>query len=255
MSHVKSIGLSLIAIFLFGAIASASASAEQCKFESGELFVVCILNAAETELELQSTNTEFEGTQEKEEPHTFTIKFTTPAVVSCSEGKTTATAEPISEGAKLLLMKAKITFTNCEVTSAAAECEVLSTEGKAGEITTEPLDAVPSLAEEEEGTTKVKERLDLTFSPESGTTFATFSLDSKEGKTCVDATSKGKVTGTQLCFFLGTGQSIEEDEEQHLLQCNGPGTLKYAGTESQLVTEFALKLKGSTKKWDIVQGI
>jgi len=245
--------LGAFVVLAMSAVAATSAFAveEECLFEEGNLFAVCILNA-ENKLILQTSTVLGEASQELEEGHKFTIKFHTPATIECSAGTAEPELEPTATAPNLLLMKTTIKFTGCKNTSDEADCEVTSTEG-AEKITTTSLDGTPSLAEEEEGGVKVK-RLDVTFEPESGTTFATFSLKSKAGHTCLNAQSEGKVKGTELCYFLGTGQNIEEDEEDHLLQCVPAETLTFAGVNSTFEAEFLVELV-SKKNWDIVEGI
>src|ERR1700730_15453502 len=143
MKHLRLLILCLFAVFAVSAAASSSALAveEECKFEEGNLFVVCILNTTSLLLILQTSSVLFAVLQEPEEPHLLTIHFTNPVTVECSEATGETTAEPI-----LLFMKTKLHFTSCKASEAG--CAVLSEAGEEGNILTLLLDGVPSLAEE-----------------------------------------------------------------------------------------------------------
>jgi hypothetical protein len=244
MTKVRLLLAAAFAVFAVSAVASSSASAAACVKESGELFAACIEN------ELQTGSVALTGTQEPGENHVFVILTTTPTTVNCLAASAVATAEPT--GVTVLVMAAKIEFSECLVTSDEADCEVAT-----GKISTEKLDGTLSLAEEIENGVKVTGRLDVTFTPEAGEKepFATFTIKSKAGHTCLGAQANGKVKGTELCFFLETGQSIEANEKAHLLQCVESG-LTFAGTAADLETEFELVLgaPNTGKSWSVVEG-
>jgi len=249
MRKIRMLFLAMLAVLAVGAIASASASAAACSAAAGTLFALCIELAGV--LELQTVAAEFTGEQEGSPTvHQLLILTTANVIVECSQGSVSATGEPILAGTgneTLLVMKAKIIFKNC--TTNVAACVVDPT------ITTENLDANLSLAEELEGGVAVT-RLDLLFEPEPpATVFATFSIKSKEGETCLGAQSLGKVKGKVLCYFL---EPIETDELEHLIQCDefGSSELTYAGNPVDLEAEFTLKLVGTNAgdPWSIVEG-
>ena len=81
-------------------------------------------------------------------------------------------------------------------------------------------------------------RLDLLLAPEkAGSAFATFTIKSKTGQTCLVAQQSGLVLGEVLCFFL---EPIETDEEETSLECPESGSsLNYGGTKAKLQAEFS----------------
>ena len=242
MTKVRLLLVAAFAVFALSAVASSSASAAACVKEAGELFAACI------EGELQTASVALTGTQEAGEPHVFVILTTTPTTVNCAKATASSTAEPT--GVTVLVMKTKIEFSECKVSSDEADCEVATEK-----INTESLEGTLSLAEETEGGKKVT-RLDVKFLPESpATVFATFTIKSKAGHTCLGAQANGKVKGSELCYFLETGQAIETTEKEHLLQCV-ESELTFAGTAADLESEFALSLAAPNvgKGWSVVEG-
>ena len=248
MRKIRLLLLAVFAVLAVGAVASAAASAAACVPAAGTLFALCISLAGV--LELQTANAEFTGEMEGNQTHKFNILTSTNITLECSQASVSAIGEPILAGTgneTLLLMKKKIIFKNCTTNTAA--CVVDST------IITESSDATISLAEELEGGVAVT-RLDVLIEPEPpATVFATFSIKSKEGETCLGAVANGKVKGKILCYFL---EPIEEDELEHLVQCDefGSSELTYAGNAVDGEAEFSLKLTGSNAgdMWSIVEG-
>jgi hypothetical protein len=213
--------VSMLAVIAVGIVATASASAAPCEKKEGS-FHLCLLLAS-GELELLETALIL-TTQESAVAHTLTVAFGTPLEVSCSEG----TGDAPVKGEKI--EGAVLTFSGCTVTGStpglAAACEI-----EGGKIVTKEI----------KGTLELSNNLiHMTFTPQAGTVFAEFTVKSQAGKTCLDAQSKGKVEGTQLCFWLNeTGALIEEDAEIHLFECTPTGsTLKFAGKEAKLQDEW-----------------
>jgi hypothetical protein len=239
MKRMMMLVLGVLAVGAVSAFSSAGASAAGlCAPTAEEHFHVCLFLST-TELELLESST-FSLLQEEGEPHELEIKFSAPLTVSCATG----TGETTGEGE--LIMKTKVNFTGCTVTGEEGHCEVTNKE-----IESRELDGTLSLQTELESSEEGL-RLDVLLSPEIvGNPLATFSIKSKTGATCLEATTNGKVTGEQLCFFL---EEIEKDMEEHLLECPKSGsTLKYAGNESTLQTEFSVLMATpvSDASWSI----
>jgi len=221
-------GMMVMAVY---AVASAPAMAAdpECGAEKPNSNLYCLafaLLGAETELELIKTAV-FLLTQENGEPHKFVIETATPTEVTCTAGSGEATAE--ESGTTTVVKKGVVTFTGCTIGSAnKAECVVDET------ITTKEIEGTMSLQSEEEVAGKPENRVDLLLKAPSGV-FAEFTIKSKEGFTCTQAVSKGKVKGEELCYWLAT--NLATDELLHLLQCV-PGGLTFALTNSALTVEF-----------------
>jgi hypothetical protein len=219
---------------LAAAAASANtASADPC-VKTPKTYTICIGE----ELILLASIFELTGNKAESTGSSFTILTTTPTVVRCELAALTAITEP--SGTTLLFMKTKVVFTECEVPSDEVDCEVAT-----GKISTESIEGSLSLAEETEGGKKVT-RLDVKFVPESpATVFATFTIKSKAGHTCLGAQANGKVKGSELCYFL---EPIEESQKEHSLQCV-ESELTFAGSAADL--ELTEALAGKEGLWDI----
>lgn len=243
---LKLLLMSMLVVGVVSAIASSTASALNCvpKAEA-TTFRVCLFLSA-TELELLESAT-FALSQEEGSPHKLEIAFSSPITVSCSEASGVAGVfvETV-EGAT-------VSFKGCEVTSAnKTECKLESSTISGAEI-----NGSFSLQTELEGSVEGL-RLDLLLKPETtGGTFATFTIESVEGHTCIDAQEKGKVKGEQLCYFLESGQEIEEDFVEHLFECLPTGSeLTFAGKTATLEAEVSVLMTTpvADNSWSVVQG-
>ena len=237
------LGLCVLVVGAVSAVVSSSASAALCtSTPEVEQFRVCLFLST-TELELLEEAT-FALSQESGEPHKLNIQGFFSLEIQCNEasGETGVVVE--------LAMNGKIVFTECAVTSAdKKECEV------PGSIEAKEIDGTLSLQTELEGATEAL-RLDLLLSPEiAGNAFATFTIKSKPGETCLAAEQSWLVLGEILCFFL---EPIETDEVEHLFECPESGSLlNFSGTPAVLQAEFSALMISpvSDASWSITQGL
>jgi hypothetical protein len=89
---------------------------------------------------------------------------------------------------------------------------------------------------------------------DTGGPFATFTIESVEGKSCAIAQENGEIKGEDLCFFL---EPIEEDAQEHLLECPSSGSeLALAGTTAEFEAEFSILMLTpvANNSWSVVQG-
>jgi hypothetical protein len=220
------VAIGLLCAAVVGPIAAAPAA--PCK-EAAEKNAICIELAAELVLTESAAVT---MTMEKEQTHSFVILTTTPLTISCSSGTGTAVGKMTTED--VMVEKAKVTFTECVVSSDEADCEVAT-----GSIASTELSAPLLLELEEEIAGKPENRLDAKLTGPEGI-FATYTIKSKAGHTCLGATTNQKVKGAELCYFLQTGQNVEADELEHLFQCV-ESSMTVSGTQADLTVEFAIK--------------
>ena len=190
----------------------------------------------------------FTGIKAPGTPALVVVLSSTPTEVSCAHGEATANAEPT--GTTVLVMKLVITVSECIVTSDEADCEVAG-----GGVKTEPIEGTTSgLIEVEEGGNKVL-RLGALGKPESpATSFATVTIKSKSGHTCLAATTNGKIKGAEQCYFV---EVIEEDAVAHLLKCTEQGSsLTFAGTpiDMEFTGEMKLAAPHLGESWSAVEG-
>jgi hypothetical protein len=221
---------------LSAVMASGALAVNTCVAESEALtFRVC-LYLSETELELLEAAT-FAVLQEEKssrapEPE-LSIKFATPAVVVCLEGEADMGVEVE------LMSEANLKFTECTVVT-PEHCAIAG-----GAITVSPLF----------GTAKVVSgTVDVLFVPQSGTTFATFTIG-PSGGICIDAQEDDKITGEDLCTFL---EPIQTPEPEHFLECTPEGSrLKFASSEVTLLDEWSVLMVEPTDdaSWSIVEGL
>jgi hypothetical protein len=229
------VGMAVVPV-LSGVIAANALAVPLCIAESGaSTFRVCLFLST-TELELLEAAT-FAVLQEEEssrapEPE-FNIEFATPAMIVClgAAADMGVEVELISED--------NLKFTECTL-STPVHCAI-----EGGAITVNPLFGTAKIVS---GTANVL------FVPQSGTTFATFTIDSSGG-TCIDAEEKGKVTGEDVCTFL---EPIQTPEPEHFLECTPDGSVfKFAGKVATLLDEWSVLMVEPTDgaSWSIVEGL
>jgi hypothetical protein len=203
MSRIKILGLALAALFAFTAVATATASAAPVWKVGG-----VALKAGE------KVNLKENVTVKK----SFVLKKANGLTITCPTLKAkNAFIEGLNKnGAESL------TFSGCTVSSNETTCEVEKGEVKTVAVKSELLEAG--------GNIKIK------FTPKEGTTFATITIKSKTGKTCLQAGSP-KVTGS------ATGEANSKTEAEEELVAH---TVKFTSTSgSELVFgEEAAELTG-----------
>jgi hypothetical protein len=236
MIKLRVLLLTAIAVLAASAMATASASAlEPCTHEAGSgHYVLCVENPAGSGLLLVTTLETF--TSKKTAATTSklavpALKITIVCTTAADEG--TLTAPPTS------VSKLVIKFEGCTVEGEEGKCEVTN-------VTTKEISGAFSLSSEVE---------DVTFKPESGSTFAEVKIKSKAGMTCTAAASSPLVVkGEQLC----TPKEIEAvDRVNQTLSCSPSGSkLTVAGhpTEFELTEEVALSGTNKGFAWDIIEG-
>jgi hypothetical protein len=167
-------------------------------------------------------------------------------VISCKLGESSFTLDTTVElTLSLNVLNVTITFDECEVTNSA--------ETKANCLVKEPI--VTSA----EGSIDLPEN-DVLFKPiPPSTVFATITIKSVTGKTCIFAKENQKVTGEQLCEFPLESETeltpeVELDAVTHFLNCTAAGSkLLYAEKNATFTLEDEIKIaKGG--EWDLTTG-
>jgi hypothetical protein len=209
--------------------------------KAGELFV----------LGLPSLETiEFLATQEAGKPHEWVV--TGGPTINCKKAAVTGLVDG-QPTESTLLEKVKIVFSECDLSSNEAECEILSdgpgTTGTPGVIEWEPLDVDFLNQSTEDGA--------IELLPEtSNGPIGNYSIDSKTGKTCPFAslvTVKSGVGGNALCVLLANNETLEEiDQELKFLQCN-KANFEESGLTIEITTTLDFILDRptawSSEKW------
>jgi hypothetical protein len=212
MSRIRLVLLTLVSLLALGGLSSASASAAECPdtIKGGDN-ALCI-----------------EGKEAAPGTYPFTDKLTSATAVLAMAGGPTFTCkketstgefevpgdgEPSGEPSASDI---RLEFTECKVTNSEANCELsepIVVEGGTGDN----LDAELN-----------KARTELTYTPSEGTTFTTFKVKSKLGKTCAFAGSY-VVKGSQACKLPGD----ETEATTHTVECLASGS-KLTAAEKQV---------------------
>jgi hypothetical protein len=218
--------LGLLAVFAVSAVASASASAAECKKEANKKFVFC----AGTAKTLSEGN------------HTLKIAGSGEDLLSAAgikiKCKTIEPTETVlnSTSGVVTFGKFILTFTGCTVTE--GEHCVLEN----ATIVTEPLNG-KAIAKEE-----------VQFYPEKGTLFATIKINSSGG-TCLVAGSD-KVVAKEGLEKEGPQCGVPTAETaatSHLVECGSKAShLKFAGKEATFTGNFTATY---TEAYSIIEGV
>jgi hypothetical protein len=209
--------------------------------EGGSLIVFCSAEGT------SSTLFELEGEEEFEilSPSSFTLLSTigeSHLSMSCTateakheglENGLILQQTPLGAGGSNYLLNAVLDFTGCKLIEPdTTKCEVPSSASWLSTV------GEPSSAE------------DIVFKPESGTIFAELAIKSISGQTC-PATIVGthKVTGSQLCLFVGAGSALEA----HLLECNTLSGLKLGESAAELTFDSSILPVYLGEDWAVVE--
>jgi hypothetical protein len=222
MFRIKVIVLTALGVLVAMAVASASASAAACTSEETKDDVCLQIEGNEAGAEVV--------------PFTSAKKAGTVSKLIVTNGPEIECAAATNEGefdntvdSKLHISDLKITFSTCTVTNATATCEVkepiVADGGGDGIDSEEPM----------------KSPKEVTFKPSEGITFATITVKSKPGKTCLFATV-AKVTGEQTATLPGS----ETEAETHEVVAAASGSnLKYAEKPATFELAELVKLSGA----------
>jgi hypothetical protein len=239
MTRIKLVVLCLVAVFAFGAVAVAEASAAEYiyKVEGKKL-------EAGVKKEITSkAKTEFTLTGEE-----TVLGVKVKAITKCKKLKLNAAEKPeIVGGAPGTSEKEKIEFEECTATLGGSKCSSVTIESAStkNEIVTVLLPAAD------------KGKLAVLFSPSSGTVFTVVKL-----KSCgIFGSHEAKVEGTsaalvgsekteQVAGVLDWNESAEITEVEKLGGAKATVGLKFAGNPSKINGEAEVELV-SKEKWGV----
>lgn len=236
MSRSRLILLSLLAAFVVGAVATASAT-EPPKKCGGKVMTTPNYCVGGVQLE----NSKGESISEKiEGPDGESVLKTTVGNVNteikCTKGKSTGTIENGTSGT-VGKSKAKITLETCKLLK-PANCKLTAAEESA--IKTTELKGALALT---------GGRIEDKLEPKEGAAFASISIEG-ENVSCVIA-EPGKpetyaVTGSQLCEVDSSNTEAETETEKHKLICKFSGSsLKIGENKAEMSSEATVALSGA----------
>lgn len=239
MTRIKLVGLCLVAVFAFGAVAVAQASAAEYiyKVEGKKL------EAGETKEIVSRAKTEFTLTGEE-----TILGSKVKAVTKCKKLKLNAAEKPVIEGGTPgKSSKEKIEFEECTATIAGSKCEkvVIESASTNNEIVTVVLPSSKA------------GKLAILFTPASGEVFTTTKLT----KCGIFGSHEAKVTGSVAALVspeateqvAGTLIYNEKEEITKVKKSNGKEQevgLKFAGNPAKINGEAEVELV-SKQKWGV----
>ncbi len=231
MSRIRLVVLAAMMVVAVSAVASASASAAECKKEASGKFALCVgTTLVLTEADKLNVDIRSEG----ETVFTFN-----GLAISCEKILETLTLMDALAGA-ITFLPFRPHFVKCKVTQ--GEHCVLENEL----ILTAPLEG------------KVRAKEELEFYPEKGTGFATITVLSSGG-TCVSP-GKLKITSESGAEKEGPLCGVSDAEKTtflHLVECGVKGSmLKAGGAAATFKGNFdnVLLLSGIEDLWAIIEG-
>lgn len=238
MTRIKLAGLCLVAVFAFGAVVAAEASAAEYVYKvNGK-----ILAATEKKPITSKAKTEFTLTGEE-----TVLGLKVKAITKCKKLKLAATEPVIVGGTPGKSEKEKIEFEECTATLGGSKCSSVTIESAStnNEIVTivAPSGKAGKLA--------------ILFTPASGTVFTTIKLKScgifgsHEAK--VEGTSTALVNPEKIEQVVGDLVWSESEEITKIKKSSGAeeGTgLKFAGNPAKINGEAEVELV-SKEKWGV----
>jgi hypothetical protein len=250
MSRVNLIVLAVLAALTVAAASAATALAadpaeinvEQCA--TGNFTVLCLVLPSEPGiLWMQNVNGSWEFQDQIEAGTVSTLVVEGGPNIQCKSAPSDFLLDTTVElTLSLNILALLIEFKECKVVNTA--------ETEANCVVKEPI------LTNAEGTIDLPEN-DVVFKPiPPSTVFATITIKSVVGKTCIFAKENQKVTGEQLCEFplISEKPEVEKDAIVHLLICSEAGsTLLYAEKSAKFaLTDEIFLTKGG--EWDLSTG-
>ena len=236
MPPSRLIPLTLLAAFVVGAVATASASEPptSCmKVTTTPAYCVAGVPLA------SGVSEEVEGTNSGESLLKATIGNVT-SEIKCEKGKSTGTIEGGAAGA-IGRSTATMTFEKCKL-GKPANCKLTARDEKEIETTELKGELVMTAG-------RVEDKLE----PREGA-FAGISIEGKESSCVIAEVGKPKtynITGSQRCEVDSGNTEAEKEAEKHKLICKDSGSgLKIGTNPAEMASEATVKLT-SGKNWSV----